>query len=89
MNVAIVADWGQTRYIANHSTQYKETNNIILRGHPSQKKVDAFFLGYLVLNNGVMIALPKKCRPYYAGTVTAIETYFVISNNRIGVKIDF
>lgn len=89
MNTAIITDWGQTRYGAHHSQQYYEQSNPVLRGHPSIHKVDAWFLGSLAVNNGVMIALPKKYRPYYAGAVTAVETHFVISNNQIGVKVDF
>jgi hypothetical protein len=89
MNASLVADWGQTRYIASHPQQYREAVNPILGEHPSIHRVDAWFLGSLAVNNGIMLALPKKYRPYYAGTVTAVETYFVVSNNRIGIKIDF
>lgn len=89
MNAAIVADWGQTRYIAHHPDQYSEVFNPLMRGDPSVRKVDAYFVGNLLFHNAVMIALPKKYRPYYAGAVTAVETYFVISNNQIGIKIDF
>lgn len=89
MNASIVADWGQTRYIANHPQQYHEAFNSILGEHPSIKRVDAWFLGSLAVSNGIMTALPKKYRPYYAGGVASKETYFVVSNNSIGVKIDF
>jgi len=89
MNMSIMADWGQTRYIAHHPDQYYEAFNPILGNHPSTRKVDAWFLGALAVNNGIMIVLPKKHRPYYAGAVTAVETYFVISNNQIGIKVDF
>jgi len=89
MNMSIMADWGQTRYIAHHPDQYSETFNPLLRGDPSIGKVDVYFLAGLMFHNGVMIALPKKHRPYYAGAVMAVETYFVISNNQIGIKVDF
>lgn len=89
MNAAIVADWGQTRYIAHHPVEYHETFNPVLGEHPSTGKVDKWFIGALVVNNGIMIALPKKHRPYYAGAVIAVETYFVVSNNHIGIKMDF
>jgi hypothetical protein len=88
MNASIVADWGQTRYIAKNPTQYRE-HNPVLGSHPSVGKVDAYFVGALAVNNGIMIALPKKYRPYYAGVVTAVETHFVVSNNQIGIKVDF
>jgi len=89
MNAMIVADWGQTRYIATHPAQYHEQFNPIIYGHPHRDKVDAYFIGCLIVNNGIMIALPKKYRPWYAGAITAVEMYFVISNNQIGVKFDF
>lgn len=71
--------------------QFSETGpaSLVLGKHPSRGQVDAFFIGSLVVNNGIMVALPKKYKPYYAGAVTAMETYFVVSNNRIGIKIDF
>jgi len=53
MNLFIVADWGQTRYIAMHEDAFHETNPI-LGGHPHRDKVDAFFLGSIVVNNGIM-----------------------------------
>ena len=89
MNMAIVVDWGQTRYIVHNPQRYHEAFNPILGEHPSTRKVDAWFLGALAVNNGVMVALPKKYRPYYAGAVTAVETYFVVSNNQIGIKVGF
>jgi hypothetical protein len=88
MNLFIVADWGQTRYIAMHEDAFHETNPI-LGGHPHRDKVDAFFLGSIVVNNGIMIALPDKYRLYYAGTKIAIQAGYVIHNNSIGVKVDF
>ena len=89
MNLSILADWGQTRYIAHHPEQYNEEFNPLIHGHPSIRKVDAYFAGVLIFNNGMMIALPNKYRPYYAGVATAVEMYFVISNNHIGIKFDF
>jgi len=88
MNLSIVADWGQTRTIAMNPQLYREKNPVIGE-HPSLGRVNAWFLGSLVVNNGIMIALPKKYKPYYAGGVTAIETYFVVSNNHIGIKVEF
>ena len=89
MNAAIVMDWGQTRYIAQHPQRYEEIENPFLGRHPSAGRVNVWFLGSLAVNNGIMIALPKKCRPYYAGAVTAYEMRLVIRNDHIGVKIDF
>ncbi len=91
MNASIVADWGQTRYIASHPQQYSESGpaQMFIGSHPHRDKVDAYFIGSLLLNNGIMIALPKKYRPYYAGGVMAVETYFVVQNNSIGIKVQF
>jgi len=89
MNAVIVMDWGQTRYGAMHPQQYEEVENPFLGKHPSVGRVNAWFLGSLAVNNGIMVVLPKKYRPYYAGAVTAYETRLVIRNNSIGVKVDF
>jgi hypothetical protein len=89
MNVAIVSDWGQTRYIASHPQVYWEEDNPFLGKHPSMGQVNAWFIGSLAVNNGIMVVLPKKYRPYYAGAVTAYEAHLVIRNNSIGVKVDF
>lgn len=89
MNLSILADWGQTRCIASHPQEYREVVNTFLGEHPSMGHVNAWFLGSLVVNNGVMVALPEKYRPYYAGAVTAYEVRLVIRNNNIGIKIDF
>lgn len=71
--------------------QFDETGpaSLVIGKHPSTGKVNAYFIGSLLVHNGIMIALPEKNRPYYAGAVTAIEASFVIRNNSIGVKIDF
>ena len=89
MNASIIADWGQTRYIARHPDMYYEKVNHLLGPHPSVNKVDAMFLSSLVINNGIMIVLPKKYKPYYAGVVSAVEVGMVVNNNSIGIKIDF
>ena len=87
MNLFIVADWGQTRYVAK-SPQYYETNPI-LGEKPSVSKVNKYFIGVLAVNNGIMIALPDKYKPYYAGVVTTVEAGYVAHNNSIGIKISF
>jgi hypothetical protein len=87
MNASIIADWGQTRYVVDHPEQYHEQFNPLIYGHPHRDKVDVYFVGNLLFHNGIMLALPKTYRPYYAGAVTAVETYFVVSNNNIGIKV--
>lgn len=89
MNAAIVMDWGQTRCGANNPQEYREASNPFLGEHPSIGKVNAWFIGSLAVNNGIMVALPKRYRPWYAGAVTAYEVRLVIRNNSIGAKIDF
>lgn len=89
MNLYITADWGQTRYIAHNPQQFHEEFNPVIGEHPSIHTVDAWFLGSLAVNNGIMLALPKKYRPYYACAVAAVEAHFVVSNNSIGIKMDF
>jgi hypothetical protein len=71
--------------------RFKETGpaRLFIGEHPSVGKVNAYFIGSLLVHNGIMLALPEKYRPYYAGVVSAYEVSAVIRNNSIGIKIDF
>lgn len=79
---------GSSTEVFGGRPRWREINPLI-GSHPSMGRVNTYFIGSLLVHNGIMIALPKKYRPCYAGSVTAIETYFVISNDNIGIKIRF
>jgi hypothetical protein len=89
MNTMLVLDWGQTRHIANNPTRFHETNPI-LGEHPSLRKVDAYFLSSLAINNVLYWkVIPKKYRTAYGTAAGAWELGFVVRNNQIGIKFDF
>ena len=88
MNLSLVADWGQTRNIVQNPAQYHE-NNLLLGEHPSMGKVNTHFITALAVSNGIMIALPKKYRPYFAGGLAAVEMGVVVRNNSMGLKVSF
>lgn len=82
-----VADWGQTRDIANNPG-YWETNPI-LGEHPSIRRVDTYFVFTGILHVGVAYLLPSRWREAFQLTTTGIEAAFVYSNNSIGLKVHF
>ncbi|MDA8122236.1 MAG: hypothetical protein M0Z38_06695 [Deltaproteobacteria bacterium] len=95
---ALVADWAQTRYTARdwnrqaehqeEGVHYKETNPF-LGEYPSMRKVDRYFIGFLVGATAVSIALPNPYRRIWQTFWIIYEVDFVRKNHSIGVKIRF
>lgn len=85
---ATVADWGQARYIANHSAQFQDKNPI-LGPHPSRAKVDAYFVG--AIGGGYLLAdaLPSRYRKLFLGGAVVLEISVVHNNRSIGVRFGF
>lgn len=96
-----VADWGQTRAIANGYTSeyvdasgatrtrtYHETNGL-LGEHPPSGRVDAYFAASIVGHAAVAYMLPQPYRRIWQSLFIAVEAHFVIQNDSIGLKIDF
>lgn len=88
MNASIIADWGQTRHIANHPQRYEEVNHFLGK-HPSVSEVNRWFVGSLIVNNSIVIVLPRKYRGAYAGVYSAVTIAGVMRNNSIGIQISF
>ena len=87
---AHIADWGQTRSIANHCQvgTYYETNPI-LGECPTVQTVNAYFLGTALLHAGVAYMLPKKYRRIFQSTTIAAQVGVVSSNASIGIQMHF
>ncbi len=81
-------DWAQTRYAVRHPSRYSERNPI-MGEHPSTTKVDQYFALASLLMVGVTYVLPRPERRLFLGGVLVVETSAVVSNYRIGVKLDF
>ena len=83
-----LADWGQTRHTAQNPDKFYEKNPILGK-HPSTGKVDLYFASCILGHSIISYLLPEKPRRIWQNFWIAIESYCVISNNTIGVKIDF
>ena len=84
----MLIDWAQTRYSARHPDQYSERNPAIGE-QPSTAKVDQYFALASLLMAGATYVLPRRERRLFLGGVLVVETSAVVSNYRIGVKVDF
>jgi hypothetical protein len=96
-----VADWGQTRAIANgYTSEYTDGNgikktrayyetNILLGKHPSTGRVDTYFAASIVGHTAVAYLLPQPYRRIWQSLFVIVEAHFVIRNDSIGLKIDF
>jgi hypothetical protein len=96
-----VADWGQTRAIANGYTSdyidgngvprtktYYETN-VLLGQNPSTGRVDAYFAASILGHTAVAYLLPQPYRRIWQSLFFVVEAHFVIRNDSIGLKVDF
>lgn len=88
-NALLVADWGQTRHIADNPDKYYERENIILNEHPSKNEVDNYFASVIAINTLLHKYLPKKYLPYYQTGLIAIEADCIANNYNLGIKINF
>jgi len=95
---ALTADWLQTRYIASHGNEYRETN-FILGEHPSKGQVNAYFAGLAAFNVGASMILPSKIvigddvvlkpRLMWQTSTFLGHGYAVISNYNLGVGMEW
>ena len=95
---AMTADWLQTKYIATHGNEYRETN-FILGEHPSKGQVNAYFAGLAAFNVGMSMVLPSKIvvgddivfkpRLMWQTSTALGHGYAVISNYNLGVGMEW
>ena len=84
--VLLAADWLQTRQIAKHPDQFQEYNPI-LGEHPSQGKVNLYFL---VATGGLLLIadfMPNEWRTTALYAVAAVQTLAVSNNLSHGISI--
>jgi hypothetical protein len=81
-----IMDWAQTRYIALHPEEYKETN-IILGEDPSIEKIDIYFASTLILHTIISYLLPDNFRLYWQISTISLEGGCIIHN--LEMKIPF
>lgn len=93
-NAAVVADWGQTRHIANNPDKFMETNPDLGR-HPTVEEVDRYFVARLAYLNGIGCGLGLMgfddglLQGLFWGTRMVITIDVVSDNHQIGIRMDF
>jgi hypothetical protein len=95
---AMTMDWLQTKYIATHGNEYRETNPM-LGDHPSKGQVNAYFAGLAAFNVGMSALLPSKIvinddivfRPRLMWQTSTFlgHGWAVISNYNLGVGMEW
>ncbi len=87
---AHIADWGQTRDIAQQCGEgsYAETNPIIGRC-PSIGRVNSYFFATALLHAGVAKMLPKKYRRIFQAGTLGMQIGYISNNASIGLKVNF
>lgn len=87
---AHIADWGQTRDIAQQCGEgsYAETNPIIGRC-PSIVRVNAYFFTTALLHAGLAKMLPKKYRRMFQVGTLGMQIGYISNNASIGLKVNF
>ena len=83
-----VADWAQTRYIAENPDRFYETNPLLGK-HPSKAQVDRFFVLTGVAGYFLADWLEGDGRKFFLGGVAMAKLGVVIHNDSIGIKMEF
>ncbi len=93
VTAALIGDWSQSVYIANHPNRFYETN-AILGHHPHPDKVHAYFAACAIGHAAVSYFLPRKieiwglsvpARTIWQGVWFGIEVNQIRSNYALGV----
>ena len=86
----IFMDYGQTRYISDNPTRFKEVGCFGLIGeHPSISQVDTYFAAYAVSHLIITHVLPSKYRDKWQVGTLCLSASVVVGNNNIGIKFSF
>jgi len=87
-----IVDWGQTRYIAKHPEQYRESGPVtkrVIGEHPSVGQVDAYFVVYIATTLLIADRLSPPIRKVFLGVTSVIQISVTAHNRSIGVKMSF
>ncbi len=81
-------DWSQTQQIANDPAHYHEMNPL-LGQHPSLANVNVLIPSAMALHALIAYALPKPFREVWQMAWIGVETYCVVNNVSIGLRVRF
>ena len=97
-----VADWAQTRYIAQNpcinagggtdcADPYREVGlaRRFIGEHPTTGQVDRYFAGAIAVSALAAHYLPSTYRKGFLGGITLIELSVVARNRSIGLRMEF
>lgn len=82
-----VVDMGQTLDIKNHP-ELRETNPL-LGDHPSDGRIKTFFVTTRVLHIMAVHWMPAEWRATFQGIGIGYQFATVVSNNRLGLSVNF
>jgi hypothetical protein len=89
-NVLMVADWAQTRYIADNPDYHeKGVAQSFIGSRPSSGDVNRYFGASLIVMNLAGYFLPQKHKDMFYIGVTIYESEYIKSNNKIGIHLEF
>ncbi len=83
--IFIMADWLQTRHIANNPHKFEEANRI-LGPNPSLGEVDRYFAFCLIGNTLIAYLLPQGLRTRWQALSLRMQAETVNHNYNMGVK---
>lgn len=86
--VATVADWGQTRAIADSNGKFRELNRF-LGDKPEAHEINRYFLAVSALNLIVANALPSDARKVWLGMGAFVQINTVFNNHALGIGVKF
>jgi hypothetical protein len=81
----MAVDHHQTREIAAHPEKWEEYNPILGR-HPSEGKVDAYFLSLAAGHTAIAAVLPRKWRSFWQYLYIGAEGICVVHNFGEGIR---
>ncbi len=88
--VAMFADWKQTRFISDNPDLYREVGCFGLIGeHPSHTQVDTYFAAYMASHLLISHFLPTRYREFFQKASLCLAISTVANNHAIGIRITF
>lgn len=67
----------------------RKESNPILGDYPTQKEVDQYFALAILGTAGLSYVLPQTYRRFFLGGVIALQSYVVLKNHQVGLRINF
>lgn len=86
--MAIAVDWWQTSDLVRVPGDYEKSNPILGR-HPSQKNINQWFAGWLIMHPLIMWSLPAPWRRSAQVMTVLVEAKCIKQNIDLGIALKF